>query len=235
MSQLESKHMPAKQPSSPSMPAEHPDETGPVSDNGVDNAADIRADAELVCRCVEGEVAAWEELYQGYHPRLLRSIEYILGPDNFDPNLVDEMAARVWHALVAEDGELLARFDARRGTRLSTFMRAVARDLIGRHFRAERRRRNRERESCRAASWCGVDEFDETEVSFSELRDSLTPNEREFLDQHLAEEVSDEVRGRSRSSANIRKLTSRICRKVRSLFWDGKHGETQPAPRVGLL
>ncbi len=76
---------------------------------------------------------------------MLRSIEHILGSDHADPNLVDELAARVWYALVADDGKVLAKFDARRGARLGTFLRCLAKDVTIRHFRSEYRRRRRER------------------------------------------------------------------------------------------
>ena len=58
--------------------------------------------------------AAWparwphgRRLYAQCHEPLLLSIRIMLGPRNTDANLVDEIAARVWYALVANDGELL--------------------------------------------------------------------------------------------------------------------------------
>ena len=64
----------------------------------------------LAKRCLSGEVAAWEELYAQCHEPLLVSIRIMLGPQSADATLVDEIAARVWYALVANDGELLSRY-----------------------------------------------------------------------------------------------------------------------------
>ncbi len=74
-------------------------------------------------RCLAGEVAAWEELYAQYHDVLLASVRCFLGQARSDHNLVDEIAARVWYALVANDGALLAKYDPKRGARIITFMR----------------------------------------------------------------------------------------------------------------
>ena len=60
----------------------------------------LRADADLAKRCVDGEVAAWEELYAQCHQPLLVSIEMMLRPNNADRNLVDELAARAWYAQI---------------------------------------------------------------------------------------------------------------------------------------
>ena len=70
----------------------------------------ICADGLLAKRCLAGEVAAWEQLYAQCHEPLLVSIRIMLGSQSADANLVDEIAARVWYALVANDGELLSRY-----------------------------------------------------------------------------------------------------------------------------
>ncbi len=69
----------------------------------------LQADRQLVDRCLAGEVAAWEEFYAQCHKPLGTAIRIMLGRPH-DPNLVAEIAARVWYALVAKDGELLARY-----------------------------------------------------------------------------------------------------------------------------
>lgn len=104
----------------------------------------LAADARLAERCIAGEVAAWDELYAGCHDRLLASIVALLGGRSDDPNFVDEIAAQVWHALVKNDGELLLRYDPARGARLVTFIQTVAKDILNRHRRSERRRLDRE-------------------------------------------------------------------------------------------
>ena len=52
----------------------------------------------LVDRCLLGEVAAWEEIYRQCHDPLCAAIKSLLGPGFHDPNLVDDIAARVWYA-----------------------------------------------------------------------------------------------------------------------------------------
>lgn len=84
------------------------------------------ADLHLVDRCLNGEVAAWEELYAQCHEPLCTAIRSKLRQGITDPNLVDEMAARVWYAVVKNDGELLSRYDPERGGRVITFLRAIA-------------------------------------------------------------------------------------------------------------
>ena len=174
----------------------------------------IRADAELVKRCIAGEVAAWEELYDQCHEPLLRSVERILGSDHADANLVDELAARVWYTLVAEDGKLLAKFDARREARLGTFLRCIAKDVTSRYFRSESRRRRRERAvGKRRPLKPGVS--GDVEPAMADLVETLTPCEQEFLNQHLLSNELTEESPREYSSTNIWKLASRIRQKIK--------------------
>lgn len=70
----------------------------------------LQADRQLVDRCLAGEVAAWEEFYAQCHDPLCTAIRIMLGRPHGDPNLVDEIASRVWYALVANDGKLLGRY-----------------------------------------------------------------------------------------------------------------------------
>ena len=105
-----------------------------------------QADRALIDRCIAGEVAAWEDIYRQCHDPLCGSIKALLGPGFHDPNLVDDIAARVWYALVKNDGELLDRFDPCRDLRLGVFFRGLARVELMQHFRAERRRITREAE-----------------------------------------------------------------------------------------
>ena len=51
------------------------------------------------------------------------------------PELVDEITARVWYALVADDGKLLERYDPSRGARLITFLRALTKGVASGYFR----------------------------------------------------------------------------------------------------
>lgn len=174
----------------------------------------VEADANLVRRCVAGEVAAWEELYNQCHLPLRRSIECLLPAPAPDPNLVDELASRVWFALMAEDGELLARFDRRRGTRVTTFMRAVAVDITSRHFRSERRRRRRELNSSVEQPLRAGNPSAELAASWEEFRQTLTRAERRFLDRHLDSPKDNQPT----NHAYTLRLASRVRAKLRSFF-----------------
>ncbi len=182
----------------------------------------VKADASLVKRCLKGEVAAWEELYHECHPPLLRSIEVMLGPQQRDVALVDELAARVWYALVADDGKLLARFDAKRNARLSTFIRAVAKDIVCRYQRSELRRHQREHEACRTYRRSGITAPDDAALDLAEFQETLTAGEREFLDEQLNGRCAEKNPARRRSPASIWQLTSRIRRKLRRFLSGGR-------------
>ncbi|MBN1588467.1 MAG: hypothetical protein JW888_03040 [Pirellulales bacterium] len=172
------------------------------------------ADKVLVDRCLAGEVAAWEELYLQCHDSLLATIDAILGEGKSDRNLVDEIAARVWYALVANDGQRLSAYSPDRGARLITFMRTVARDELGRHFRAERRRRRREI----LAAW-GKPRYRSAVASppvlLGEFMATLTPQERDFCADHLlgASATDSPSGGRMLSAVNIRQITHQVYRK----------------------
>ncbi len=98
----------------------------------------------LVERCLSGEVLAWSQIYRQFHDSLLAAIRNFLGRAGQDTDLVEEIAARVWYALIKNDFELLAKFDAARGCRLSTFLSVVAKSETRMLLRSERRRKNRE-------------------------------------------------------------------------------------------
>jgi DNA-directed RNA polymerase specialized sigma24 family protein len=183
----------------------------------------IVADRKLVERCCSGEVAAWEELYAQCHDMLLASVRCLLGQARNDSNLVDEIAARVWYALVANDGELLAKFDPKRGARIITFMRAVAKDEICRFFRSERRRRRREQIACGEKSPHHSDDQAQSEAVLSEFWETLSPCEMGFATDHLLAVASADIQPYAKSSsnyssANVWQLTHRIYSKFVKFF-----------------
>jgi hypothetical protein len=184
-----------------------------------DHEADQNAvleDRRLVDRCVRGEVPAWEELYAQCHPTLLVSIELMLGAGGTDAEMVEEIAARVWYAMVADDGKLLDRYDPRRGARLVTFFRAVAKDKIRHHFRAERRRLRHELKAYRESARRRTANADEGALALQEFLSTLSPYERSFCGEHLLREMAD-CGGGSRQtwqSASIWQLTCRIRQKL---------------------
>jgi hypothetical protein len=172
-----------------------------------------RADALLVERCLAGEVAGWEEFYSQCHDALMVSIRLMLGRVGDDANLVEEIAARVWYALVANDGALLMRYDPGRGARLITFMRALAKDEINRHFRAEIRRRERELVAGRARPQNQAPEAGESSGSLAEFLGTLTPHEQVFCRDYLLAEPSGTTQP-AHSRANIWQLSRRVYQKL---------------------
>lgn len=177
---------------------------------------DLRADQQLVARCLEGEVAAWEQLYDQCHGPLVRAIEIMLGGDTSDPNLVDEIAARVWYTLVAKDGEVLSRYEPQRGARLVTFMRALAKDETSRHFRSERRRKERELATFRERPQHYSPDFGHGAASLDDFLATLTPYERGYCAARLlsSSPETDEDLPRTLTPTGSWQLTHRIHRKL---------------------
>jgi DNA-directed RNA polymerase specialized sigma24 family protein len=177
----------------------------------------IKQEKHLVDRCVRGEVAAWEELYEKHHPALMRSIAVLLGTKGSDRNLVDELAAQVWYSLVDADGELLGRFCPKRGARLNTFIRAVAKDVTSRYFRTEQRRREREVVAARAAS-VRRDNDENPDDSLSEFLGTLSDSEREFTEAYLLSAYADDDGVSDRSETSVWQFTRRIRVKLGKFF-----------------
>ncbi len=177
----------------------------------------LRADGLLAKRCVAGEVPAWEELYAQCHDRLRSSVRIMLGPQSSDEDMVNEIAARVWYALVANDGELLAQYDPRRGAKLITFMRVLAKDEIVRYFRAEMRRRKRKLAALRERSRRHGEDVEQPMSLLPEFLGTLTPHERAFCNSYLMAEPSGTTE-HEYSKANAWQLTHRIHRKLLRFF-----------------
>ena len=188
---------------------------GEAAGDQIDEAG-IRADRELVDRCLAGEVGAWEELYEQCHRRLLVSIEIMLGPKGRDPDLVDELAARVWYALVANDEELLTRYEPQREARVISFIRSLAKDTVSRYFRSERRRRKRERVAARREPQHRVSAHKRPVDSLGTFLDTLTGRQRAFCDDHLLAPPADggESVQQPTSAENARKLSHRIRKRL---------------------
>jgi hypothetical protein len=107
---LSERNLSLSQNSTPRAPAAIKRASAVVSDK-------VAEDRLLVDRCVAGEVAAWSSLYSHSHDSLLAGIRAFLGRGGQDANLIDEIAARVWYALVKDNFELLDKFDVRHGCR----------------------------------------------------------------------------------------------------------------------
>lgn len=172
----------------------------------------LAADYQLAQRCVLGEVAAWEQLHKQCNGNLLRIVGLISRMAGGDADLAEEITARVWYALVAGDGERLSRYDPARGARLITYLRAIALDEVRRHFRSERRRRNREFEFSRQRPQHYSTESDQVDVTLNEFLETLSSSEREFCREYLL----DTTDSNGKSGPTEKKLT-------RANFWQKTH------------
>jgi DNA-directed RNA polymerase specialized sigma24 family protein len=183
----------------------------------------LEADVRLVARCKRGEPVAWSEIYQSFHDRLQASIRPILGPMANDASLVDEIAARVWYALIRNDFELLGRFDPARGCRLSTFLGVIAKHEARQLLRSERRRRSREQGASKieATSTLAVRELEL--ASDEEFLATLTPSERAFyVEVLLAPEGA--IPAKEYTKANAWQLTHRVKEKMAEFLFGGDVG-----------
>lgn len=176
----------------------------------------LLADARLAKRCIAGEVAAWDDLYTGCQDRLVASIVALLGGRSDDPDFIDEIAAQVWYALVKNDGELLLRFDPARGARLVTFIQTVAKDILNRHRRSERRRLDREGTASRGKSKHYSAELDHANGTLTEFLESLAPRDRQFFTEHLLENPDEAPADESstESPTSIWQRTRRLYKRL---------------------
>lgn len=182
----------------------------------------LQADYDLAQRCAAGEVAAWEELYGQHHDRLVACIRRLLAGHSDDLSLVDEIAARVWYALVQNDGKLLLSYDPHRGARLGTFMRAIAKDMLRRHYRSERRRQDRELVAFRDKPHHHDAEIDSNSSVWDEFMETLSPRDREFCSERLMNNGNGSCASAADySAANIWQKTSRLCKQLRRFLQGG--------------
>ena len=144
----------------------------------------------IVERCLSGDERSWERLYRKCHPRLRKTIELLMGREAPDVNVIEEIAARVWYALLKDNRRLLAAYDADRESELDGFFMGLARIEILRYTRAERRRLSHELSG-------GRKRLEEERVSdwqlanlMEEFASTLTPRERDFMEHFLM--ASDE-------------------------------------------
>ena len=175
----------------------------------------VAEDRQLVERCLAGEIAAWSEMYRQFHERLLSSIRSMLGRQGQDTNLVDEIAARVWYALVKNNHELLAKFDASRGCRLSTFLFVLAKNETRVLFRSERRRRNREQVASRSEMEGSASSLLGDRLADEEFLVTLSPAEKTFyLDVLVARPAEREQAQQAYSSEYLWQLRHRVRKKL---------------------
>lgn len=174
--------------------------------------AEARADRRLVDRCLSGDEHAWRDLCDRCHRPLAEVIRRQLGRRSAQEEIVQEVAARYWYALVI-DRRRLERYDPGRGARLSTYLAHQARLETLCYLRAERRRRNRERRGPRRAK-AYADAM--LGVAVQDFIRDLTPREREFLEGDL---LGQHVAGGAElTRANRWQLRHRVREKLRAFL-----------------
>jgi DNA-directed RNA polymerase specialized sigma24 family protein len=189
------------------------------------HAPAVAEDRLVVDRCVAGEAGAWDELYQRQHDGLCESIKSMFGARRGDPEVIEEIAARVWFRIVTHDAALLDRFDPGRGCRLSTFLAAVAKREVAEFVRSERRRRRREYVACRPEMQAGELWEPWPTADWPGFVESLTPRERQFLVEDLLS--PGDLSAQRMTAVNRWQLSRRIRGKL-CRFLDG--GAKCPPP-----
>ena len=179
-----------------------------------------QSDRALIERCLSGEPTAWTTLYEQCHAPLVQSVRALLGRNAVHHDVVDEIAARVWFAVIDRDGQLLNRFDGQRGCRLSTFLAGLAKNEISRHYRTERRRNARETEVCRSRSKVLADSHLDSRlgltVAVSSFLATLTSSERSYCQDFLLN--TDEELRQVYSDTNRWQLNHRVRLKLGSFL-----------------
>jgi DNA-directed RNA polymerase specialized sigma24 family protein len=143
-----------------------------------------QADRQLIDRCLAGEEEAWQELFARRHPGLVRASRSFLGGGG-DGELAEEIAARVWFALLRDGGRALARFNPTQDRDFGTFLTGVARYEVLRHRRSERRRRFRETIAAQTATRIRKDNGAGVTLLLREFMATLVPDEVGFMEEFL--------------------------------------------------
>ena len=180
------------------------------------NRQAAQEDRQLVDRCLSGESAAWDRMYRKHHPILLSVIRSLLSARSTDDNLAEEIAARVWYALVRDHGRRLDRYDGRRGYRLSTFLAAFAKREMLQHFRSEQRRRLRE-QAAPSSSVVSSIPARAPGMVLEEFLSRLTPRERQFFEANLVSQPDGAAAGNF-SVTNAWQLKHRVQRKFKDFL-----------------
>ena len=174
-------------------------------------SAAVLADEQLVVRCLRNERTAWAELFELCHSRIVTRVCSVLrrAPGTLDA--AEEVAAKVWLAVVVDEGRLLRRFDAGNGTRVATYLSGIAGKETLKFLRSSRRRKHREAEYGKAAAR----RTSTTPVALLELKEFLsllTPAEH-----HVC--LSD-LKATNKPSAERNKNFAATRRSVRSKLAD---------------
>jgi DNA-directed RNA polymerase specialized sigma24 family protein len=172
-----------------------------------------RQDRELVERCMAGEPTAWSQMYERFHASLMTSIRAFLGRAGHDFHTIEEIAARVWYALIRNDFELLSRFNPARNCRLSTFLSMLAKSEARLLLRSEKRRKTREHAASKTEHDGQKPRQTQEAISEQEFLDTLTPAERTFYADVLV--PGNDAAGQTQyTQQNLWQLRHRVRKKL---------------------
>lgn len=166
----------------------------------------------LIAQCLQGEDTAWETLFHLYHPRLVNIIKALIRNEG-GMEQAEEIAARVWGSLCAEEYVRLRRYNPGSG-RLLGYLASMARRQMGRMRRTEMSRHSRE---CIVARKEGAWEEIGCGVAIQEFLATLTCREREFCLSELLNQAMPASRS-SMSRTNNWQLRCRVLKKFRRFF-----------------
>ena len=171
----------------------------PPPDNGKpSNRAGRRLaarEAELLRRCLAGCEAAWREFFRARTPELDRWVRHFLGAAGQNAEAVDEVVARIWHALLRDDKRILRRYSPERHTGLDRYLAGVARYVVRRYLRAERLRRRYESVGGRRTHLEFTPSGLETGTLLNEFATTLNPDEVQFLEAYLLSSSDGDANG----------------------------------------
>jgi hypothetical protein len=176
-------------------------------------------DRELVDRCMAGEPNAWSLMYERFHASLMSSIRAFLGRAGHDFHTIEEIAARVWYALIRNDFELLSKFDAARNCRLSTFLSMLAKTEARLLIRSERRRKTREQAASKTEHDGHKPRQTGEVLSEQEFLSTLTPAERTFYADVLIGTDDAEAHAQY-TQHNLWQLRHRVRKKLERFLED---------------
>ncbi len=171
-------------------------------------------ESSLVARCLLADQSAWYELYDVYSPKLCRVVGLALGPKGNDPDIVEEIVARVWSALVGDGARLLGAYAPDRSVPLDRYLAGIARCYVRRHVRAETQRRRHDRQCAvrmRVQLRPAVPGLD-WGVLLNDFGATLNPSELDFLESYLLSPSKGGNGGLS--AANIRQRRHRLRIKL---------------------
>ncbi len=175
----------------------------------------VPADVELIQGCLDGEEAAWRQLYERYIPHVQARTRKALGPWGRNAPLVEDIAHEVLVSLWVDDCQRLRLYDARR-SRLATFLGVQTGRVIRDRVRqlvlqqaVEEPLGDRNPVEPNPIVWAEG-------VLLEEIAARLTPRERAFFETCLLGKANAE--SGPFSSANAWKMRQRIREEIEDIL-----------------